>query len=66
MKEKIEEPRRYFLGKLDGFSSKEERDFENKHLKAYKRGDKWFVHGYTLNEQGTKIPNIFPVKEEWK
>lgn len=58
--------RRYFGGKLDGFSSKEERNFEKKHLKCYKRGDKWFIHGYTIDESGNKKPNIFVVKEEWK
>lgn len=27
-----------FLGKISGFSSKEERDFESAHLDAYKKG----------------------------
>lgn len=66
-KNKIVDPtRRYFLGKLDGFESNEERKFEKNHLKAYKRGDKFFINGYTRDLKGNKIPNIFMVKQEWK
>ena len=37
--------KRIFKGKLDSFTSKEERNFEKKHLKAYLRGDKYFFFG---------------------
>lgn len=37
--------KRIFKGKLDNFTSKEERNFEKKHLKAYLRGDKYFFFG---------------------
>ena len=37
------EPKRRFKGKIDNFESKEERNFEKKHLKAYLRGDKYFM-----------------------
>lgn len=36
---------RVFKGKINNFTSKEERNFEKKHLKAYLRGDKFFTYG---------------------
>jgi hypothetical protein len=62
----VDETRRYFLGKLDGFESNEEKKFEKKHLKSYIRGDNFFIDGYKLDEHGNKIPNVYLVKQEWK
>lgn len=41
---------------------KEGRDglrFHAKHLKAYKRGDSHFAHGWHLNENGEKVRQKF-------
>ena len=43
---------RSFLGKTEGFESKEERNFEKAHLKAYLRGAKIFYHGYEGSATG--------------
>lgn len=37
---------RQFLGKLTDFSSAEEKNFEQRHLKAYLRGYQWFNFGF--------------------
>ena len=50
---------RKFLGKLNNFSSKEERAFENKHLKAYLKGIKQFTFG----KDETGKPKVFDVLE---
>lgn len=36
---------RRFLGKTEGFIDKQEQKFENRHLKAYKRGEEYFIYG---------------------
>lgn len=36
---------RKFLGKTEGFESKAEQRFEQKHLRAYIRGHETFTHG---------------------
>ena len=42
--------RRSFLGKLNGFESKDERNRETKHLKSYLKGYKYYTHGFeTVN-----------------
>lgn len=57
---------RKFLGKLFNFSSKEEKNRENKHLKAYLRGYEQFTHGFReIEDPVTKhlirVPHIYPV-----
>ena len=38
---------RKFLGKLVGpWKDNQERNYEKKHLRAYKRGDEFFTYGY--------------------
>ena len=51
---------RQFKGKIDNFSSKEERNFEKKHLKAYLRGDKYFFYG--IDDLGN--PKRYEVQQE--
>lgn len=46
---------RKFLGKIDGFTDKRERDFEKKHLAAYLKGHERFADGYELNAEGKPI-----------
>ena len=48
---------RVFLGKLSGFQSKQERNFEKKHLKSYLRGDVTFSYGYD-NERKPKFYKV--------
>lgn len=55
---------RHFGGKLTDFNDKQERAFENKHLKAYLRGDKLFQYGYRDGKMGRE-PAVFAVKEVW-
>ena len=38
--------------------------FHQKHLKAYLAGHPSFIHGYTLNEYGNKIPTVHKVKSK--
>lgn len=52
---------REFLGKIKDFSSKEEQKFEKAHLKAYKRGLKYFRFGKT--EDG--YPDFHEVKQRY-
>ena len=66
MVESIKTKTRHFGGKLDNFTSKEERTHEQKHLKAYLRGNKRFQNGYHTNSAGLREPSWFNVKEEWK
>lgn len=56
--EKLE---RSFGGKTEGFKNKEEQRFEQKHLKAYLRGDKFFKFGYDKNG----YPIFHKVNEIW-
>lgn len=48
----------------------EQRNLENKHLKAYLRGDKYFTFGFSEepNEFGLiqRLPRVFVVKENIK
>ena len=55
------EPKRKFKGKIDNFDSKEERNFEKKHLKAYLRGDKYFFYG----TDALGKPIQYEVQQEW-
>jgi hypothetical protein len=57
-----------FGGKLSGFESKEERNFESKHLRAYLKGKPTFNYGYELLETpfGEKRqPKSFETKVNW-
>jgi hypothetical protein len=61
MKEKT--PFHLFGGKITDFISKEEKNFEQKHLKAYLKGKKYFRHGFkTLSESGHRVPAWFETK----
>jgi len=60
--ENTRELRRSFGGKINGFKDKQERAFEQKHLKAYTKGHKRFRMGL---DDITREPNWFPVKEVW-
>lgn len=69
-KELLPEPkrRRRFLGKTKDFESKEERNFEKAHLKAYLKGKKFFNHGFEIIGTGLfrqMMPISHPVKEEF-
>jgi hypothetical protein len=60
---------RKFLGKTEGFESKEEQRFEQKHLKAYIKGREFFFFGKeeVLDSEGNLIgmrPKRHKVKEE--
>lgn len=62
-----EDLKRNFGGTLTGFKSKEEANFQKKHLKAYLKGCKMFRDGYSFDPE-TKMKHInwFPVIEIWK
>jgi hypothetical protein len=68
MKKEQPKKRRQFLGKLDGFTNpdgtinKIERNFQNKHLKAYLRGDEYFTFG---KDQKTREPQYFKTLYTW-
>jgi hypothetical protein len=51
---------RKFLGKINGFDNPQEREFEHKHFKAYKRGHKTFTYGRDLKG----IPIKYEVLQE--
>lgn len=53
--------RRKFLGKINNFISKEEANFEDKHLRSYLKGKKYFSYG--KDEKGD--PKIYEVKQEF-
>jgi UDP-2,3-diacylglucosamine pyrophosphatase LpxH len=42
------EKTRHFLGKIENFKDKKEKELEKKHLKAYLKGHKLFVHGRNI------------------
>jgi hypothetical protein len=44
--------KRRFLGKVDGFKDAGERAFEQKHLKAYLRGDQFYWYGFDTTLKG--------------
>lgn len=44
--EKRKKRSRRFLGKIDGFIDRQEKAFEQKHLKAYLKGQTKFIIGY--------------------
>lgn len=57
---------RSFEGKLDNFESKEERRFEQKHLKAYLKGWTQFTYGVNVDkETGIKFPKYHEVKQSY-
>lgn len=57
---------RKFLGKIDGFRDKRERNFEKKHLRAYLKGHAIFRDGSTLDPNtGIRHPNMFKVQQEY-
>ena len=56
-----EPPRRHFGGKLSGFADKQERAFEQKHLKAYLKGAESFPFG--KDKDGNVV--YHKVKEVW-
>ena len=64
--------RRNFGGKTSGFASNEERDFEQKHLKAYIKGKSFFRHRFkTIIEDvmgvevERRVPAWFDTKVNW-
>lgn len=63
-KTKQQSRRRYFTGKLSGFESKAERNFQKKNLKAYIQGKQWFVFGRNPDYLGR--PMYYKTSEEWR
>ncbi len=57
--------KRSFGGKIKYFSSKEEEEFEKRHLKAYLKGDKNFRCGFKTGTNGMREENWFNVIEKW-
>lgn len=53
---------RHFLGKTEGFANKYEQRKEQKHLKAYLRGDST----YTFGKDSNGYPEVHPVMAELK
>jgi len=56
--------KRSFGGKIKDFSSKEEEEFEKRHLKAYLKGHTNFNHGFS-GSWPNNLPNTHTVKEIW-
>ena len=54
---------RKFLGKTEGFNSKEDRVLNQKMLKAYLKGEECFRCGFKSLDNGTRVPNWFKVLE---
>ncbi len=54
--------KRSFGGKIDNFETKEERNFQKKHLRAYLKGNSHFRHGFDLKGK----PIFFKTIEIWK
>ena len=54
---------RKFLGKTEGFNSKEDKVLNQKMLKAYLKGEEMFRCGYESLDNGTRVPNWFLVLE---
>ena len=59
----INEKTRHFGGKLSGFSSKAERNFQKAHLEAYLHGNQAFRFGFDAE---TNKPLWWAVKEVWE
>ena len=53
--------KRKFYGKLDNFTSKEEKNQEKNHLNAYLQGRSFYQYGFTTLEGGMRIPAYHPV-----
>lgn len=53
---------RQFLGKLTDFSSPEEKNLEQRHLKAYLKGQRFFNYGFE-GVGRNKRPKYYPVKQ---
>lgn len=51
---------RKFLGKTEGFDSKEDRVLNQKMLRAYLKGKEYFRCGF-ITSGGQRVPNWFPV-----
>lgn len=65
-KNEKQEPQRTFGGILNTTGlSKEQRNFEKKHLKAYLKGWTNFSFGFTTNEIGLREPVWYKTKESW-
>ena len=56
---------RKFLGKLDNFDSKEDRNFNKKMLKAYLAGDAEFYYGWKKDKKGKKIHVLHTTKQKY-
>lgn len=52
------EKTRHFGGKTENFANQTEQRKEQKHLKAYKKGDKQFAFGKKLNGEAIYHPVI--------
>lgn len=61
----MKEKNRSFGGKTEGFKDKAEQAFEQKHLKAYLKGNERFRHGYMTDSLGNRFPKYHEVKEVW-
>lgn len=74
------QPFRKFLGRVKNFyqekctlptgeilsrESKEDKDFQKKHLKAYLKGNERFRHGYYIDENGIKQIRWFVVQQQY-
>lgn len=55
---------RKFYGKLNNFTSKQERNREDNHLSAYLNGKTFYQHGFITLENGLRIPRFYPVLTE--
>lgn len=54
---------RKFLGKTEGFNSREDRVLNQKMLRAYLKGEEMFRCGFKSLDNGTRVPNWFLVLE---
>ena len=52
---------RKFYGKLNNFTSKQERNQEKNHLNAYIHGRTFYQYGYTELVTGGRVPAYHPV-----
>lgn len=56
---------RSFGGKTKDFDSKEERNREKNHLRAYLAGRKYYFFGFFTNALGQRERVMYKVKEVW-
>ena len=52
---------RKFYGKLNNFTSKEEKNQEKNHLNAYIQGRSFYRYGFTELQTGNRVPAYHPV-----